>query len=96
VSPAALLPTSVVLEQRLWLALLTRKPSRLVSTYKLSLKEFITYCKVRAARSVLCLGSIVWVSGVPNIGMAMGTAGRIISTDNASDTSWQLVCGMDA
>jgi hypothetical protein len=47
VSPATLLPTSVVLEQRLWLGLLTRKPSRLVSTYKLSLKEFIMYCKVR-------------------------------------------------
>jgi hypothetical protein len=48
VSPSALLPTSVVLEQRLWLGLLTRKPSRLVNTYRLSLKEFITYCKVRA------------------------------------------------
>jgi hypothetical protein len=49
VSPASLLPTSVVLEQRLWLGLLTRKPSRLVSTYRLSLKEFITFCKVRPA-----------------------------------------------
>lgn len=46
VSPASLLPTAVVLEQRLWLGLLARKPSRLVSTYQLSLKELITYCKV--------------------------------------------------
>ncbi|WIA30589.1 hypothetical protein OEZ86_000671 [Tetradesmus obliquus] len=45
VSPASLLPTAVVLEQRLWLDLLARKPSRLVSTYRLSLKELITYCK---------------------------------------------------
>lgn len=51
---SCLIPTGVALQQRLWLTtvLTNRKQSNWVNqvkSYRIGLREFITYCKVRVA-----------------------------------------------
>jgi hypothetical protein len=61
VSPAALIPPSVALAQRLWLppvltACKGRGLARMVDVYLVGLREFITYCRVRWKRGLDAAG----------------------------------------